>query len=60
VGLADERPRKLLDLPSLDLEPFLPALTPEEAMDPARLRSVTAKALAAAIRAELHKRGVAP
>jgi hypothetical protein len=60
VGLADERPRKLLDLPSLDLEPFLPALTPEEAKDPARLRRVTANALAAAIRAELHKRGVAP
>jgi len=60
VGQADERPRKILNLSSLDLEPYLPVLAPEEAKDPGRLRSVTARAIAAAIRAELQKRGVAP
>ncbi|MFN8011989.1 MAG: hypothetical protein U0P81_11380 [Holophagaceae bacterium] len=48
---------KLTDLARLDIRPYLSSLSAEEAQDPVRIRAVTARALAQAIRAELAKHG---
>ncbi len=53
----EDLPPALSELATLDLRPYLPALGPEEAKDPVRIRAVTAQALAKVIREALAQRG---
>ncbi|MBK8725865.1 MAG: hypothetical protein IPL96_07360 [Holophagaceae bacterium] len=53
-----DAPPRVLNLITLDIRDHLPALRAEEAQDPARIRQVTAQALAKAIREALRQRGV--